>query len=127
MQQRPRPSRALVRFGPGILLVAVAGGVVVAGCEKTRALAGPGGDCDLAIDCLPGLVCLDDPTGRRVCSSDLTGVQGKLPPDGGGPVATPDGGADGAPGPAPSDASVPPPPPQDSGGPPPPQDAAANG
>lgn len=128
MQHRPRPSPVLVRFGPLVVLAAGLGAALVAGCEKTRALAGAGQDCDLAIDCLPGLVCVDDEaTGRRVCSSDLTSVQGEAPPDG-APAPTPEAGADGAPTPTPDAAGTPDAgSPQDSGQPPPPQDAAANG
>jgi hypothetical protein len=133
--RRPRLSRSLLRFAPALTLVAgLAGGVVlVAGCGKERVLASAGGDCDLAIDCLPGLVCLEEKkTGRRICSSDLTSVQGVLPPDGGGAGDASDAGdaqilVDGE-GEVPRlDGGRPPPPPQDSGSLPGPQDAAADG
>ncbi len=94
------------------------------GCSKERALVGAGQDCDLAADCLPGLVCIEEERGgRRVCSNDLTRVQGELPPEGGAPATPAEAGTEGGTPPAPDSGQ----PVQDSGSNPPPQDAATNG
>jgi len=76
---------------------------------KTAELVPAGGECALATDCQPGLVCLGKPDGTRTCESDLSGVTNPVPPnarDGGGD-ATPaaDGAAPDAP-PAPDDATI---------------------
>jgi hypothetical protein len=109
-----------------VLLVAAS--VVVAACGKDRTLVGAGEDCDLATDCLPGLVCIEERrSGRRVCSNDLTTIEGELPPDGATPVEA-DSGEGGTP--VDEDGSTPPlqdaAPRQDSGSIPP-MDAAADG
>lgn len=54
---------------------------------KTAELVPAGGECALATDCQPGLVCLGKPDGTRTCESDLSGVTNPVPPnarDGGG-------------------------------------------
>lgn len=113
---------------PLVPVLAVAASVAVAACGKDRTLVGAGEECDLATDCLPGLVCIEERrSGRRVCSNDLTSVEGELPPDGGGMVEE-DGSADGSTpvdedgGPTPRQDAAP----QDSGSIPP-MDAAADG
>jgi len=82
--------------------------LLVASCSENK-LAGPGGDCFQVTDCEDGLVCVPAPTGdgRRVCSSDVTGIQ--ITPDvdaqasdGNRPDASPNPDA------APNDASTPP-------------------
>ncbi len=54
--------------------------------------AGPGGECFVATDCAVGLVCVEQANKTRVCSSDLSRIAGKAPPEGG-----PDDGGDAAP------------------------------
>lgn len=127
---RPRSvSAALRRFAAVCVLVAGPTGALVLGCQKDQVLVGAGQDCDLAADCQPGLVCIEErASGRRVCSSDLTNVQGELPPDGGAAAAdaSRDGAANPEGGPPPQDGGTVTPP-QDSGSMPGPQDAAADG
>ena len=43
-------------------------------CTPTADPVGRGGECFLAIDCAPGLVCLEQSNKTRMCSDDL-GVQ----------------------------------------------------
>jgi hypothetical protein len=56
-----------------------------------------GGDCTLATDCQPGLVCVPQGS-KHVCSSDLSKVAGQVEADGGnkgtdgGDASTGDGG-----------------------------------
>ncbi len=124
-----RAARLTAVLVPLVPVLAVAASVVVAACGKGPALVGAGEECDLAADCLPGLVCIEERrSGRRVCSSDLTTIEGELPPDGGG-MADEDGSFDGS---APLDDGAVPPRPdagQDSGSNPnpSPMDAAADG
>jgi hypothetical protein len=75
----------------------------VAACSKQDSSAPLGGECYLATDCAPGLVCVPQKNGSRICSNDLTGL-GAAPPEGGmgdageagdaptqdGPVVVPD-------------------------------------
>lgn len=66
----------------------------IAAC-KTAELAAQGGECSLATDCQPGLVCIGKPDGTRTCESDLSGVTNPVPAnarDGGegGPVVDDD-------------------------------------
>lgn len=84
---------------------------------------GPGGECFLATDCAPGLVCVEQANKTRICSDDLNRVAGRTPPD--GAAAEQDGSTDGASTDGPvtprdsgvRDTSAPLP---DTGGPPPP-------
>ncbi len=54
---------------------------------------GKGGECSLATDCAPGLICIPQKD-TRVCSDDLSNVAGKPPPDGGAAEAGEGGDAD---------------------------------
>lgn len=57
-----------------------------AACKGSAALVQKGGECLLASDCAPGLVCVAQRNGPRVCTDDLSSVGGRPPPDGGGPA-----------------------------------------
>jgi hypothetical protein len=73
--------------------------VLVGACSSKFSAVGRGGECFLATDCAPGLVCLEQPNKTRVCGDDLTNVTGRLPPDGGGAqdaAVAEEGGLDGA-------------------------------
>ena len=48
-------------------------------CSSSPALVAAGGACFAASDCQPGLVCVPQKNGARVCSSDLTQVTGRPP------------------------------------------------
>jgi len=88
--------RARVRTGIQVLavLVPLALAVLVPlACANETSLAGAGEECFAATDCLPGLVCVPQRGGSRLCSSDLTQVAGRPPPEAG--VADAEGGADG--------------------------------
>lgn len=89
------------------------------GCSTTTEAVPYGGECFVASDCAPGLVCITQPNGARACTDDLSGSTGDPPGTGGGTdgggaadgAAAEDGGeADG--GPSPEDAGGTP----DSGG-----------
>jgi hypothetical protein len=54
----------------------------LAACSKDSSAVARGGECYLATDCAPGLVCVPQKDGRRLCSDDLTGL-GNPPPEGG--------------------------------------------
>jgi len=87
---------------------------------------GPGGECSLATDCIPGLVCVEQQNGARLCSDDLTRVAGEAPPDG-APAAR-DAAMSDAPADAPPmgrDTGVPDTG-RDTGGPPPPVDSGSD-
>jgi hypothetical protein len=100
-------------------------------CSSTASLVGAGGACELAADCLEGLVCIPDTTSAtgRSCSSDLSSIQmTEFPDTGTDATMDTDGSDDGAVttyptdsgGNPPSDATTP----NDSGGgTPPPQDS----
>lgn len=92
-----------------ILVVAVplaaALGLAFSACDANTTRVGAGGECFLATDCEPGLVCVPQQNGSRICSSDLSRVAGRPPPEAGprdageagdaGEDATPeDGGPD---------------------------------
>jgi hypothetical protein len=85
------------------------GALASASCSSGGGLVGPGGECFLATDCAPGLVCVEQPNKTRVCSDDLRRVAGRTPPEGG---ADEDGGPEAD---ATSDASDQPPPTEDAG------------
>jgi hypothetical protein len=70
----------------GVLLLASA-------CGSSSNAVGPGGECFLATDCAPGLVCIEQANKTRVCSDDLSRVAGRPPPEGG--AAEADGGEGG--------------------------------
>lgn len=125
----PRLSFA-IRVARNVALALTAGVAAVlfgAACAKETAV-GPGGECFLATDCAPGLVCVEQAKGGRTCTDDLSRVAGKPPPEAGAADASAEAGEGGADGAAPGDGGPPPPPqdsgtPQDSGNPPPPQDS----
>lgn len=111
-------------------LTSVLGALVFASaCTSKASAVGAGGECFLATDCAPGLVCIEQANKTRICSDDLSRVAGRTPPDGAVAADAGDeageGGVDGAlpdvvvlP---PPDANVPDttPPPPDTGPPPP--------
>lgn len=70
---RERPFRAL------FALLAVVSVATAAAC-KTATLASQGGECALATDCEPGLVCLTNKDGTRSCQSDLSSVTKPVDP-----------------------------------------------
>ena len=67
--------------------------VVPLACGNVTSLSGPGEECFAATDCQAGLVCVPQREGSRLCSSDLTMVAGRPPPEAG--AAESDGGPDG--------------------------------
>ena len=56
--------------------------VLALACSSSPALVAAGGDCFAASDCEPGLVCVPQKNGPRVCSSDLSQVTGRPPAEG---------------------------------------------
>lgn len=80
-----------------VLAPLLAGAALVFACATDASLVGPGGECFLASDCQPGLVCIEQRDKRRVCTDDLTGVEGRPPQQGeAGEAGEPaEGGADG--------------------------------
>src|SRR5207253_1845432 len=75
-----RPFRILV--AATALAVAITGFVLIA-CDADTARVGAGAECFLATDCEDGLVCVPQQNGSRICSSDLTRVAGRPPPEAG--------------------------------------------
>ena len=73
----------------GVTLGPVAFAIV--SCNASTNLVGKGGECFLASDCAPGLVCVEI-NKQRVCSDDLTSVAGRPPPEGGAPREAGEGG-----------------------------------
>ena len=57
--------------------------VIPLACASDPEVVGAGGECFAASDCAPGLVCVPQRGGARVCSSDLTQVVGRPPPEAG--------------------------------------------
>lgn len=112
---------SLVLAGLGVL-------VMLDACGGAKA-AGPNGECFVADDCQPGLVCIEQKDKSRICTDDLTRAAGTVPPDGAAPpdageAGTEEGGTpgDGGTTPPPKDSGTTPPP-KDSGTTPPPQDS----
>jgi hypothetical protein len=104
--RRERWLRVGAILGPFALAIAVP-----VACASKPSPSGPGEDCFAASDCQPGLVCVPQKSGAFVCSSDLTQVAGRPPPEAG--VADSEAGDAPA-----SDAPIIPPPdaqPQDTG------------
>ena len=60
-----------------------AGGTLAFACAPTTAPVGAGGECFVATDCEPGLVCVAQRSGARECTSDLSQVVGQAPPEAG--------------------------------------------
>ena len=105
--------RKLLFLTPAAVVLGLLG---LFGACSSGALVAEGGACFQAIDCEPGLVCI-----QQKCTKDLTSIA-IVPPEAGGPMdaANPDGtitydGATDAP--PPKDTGVPdsPPPPKDTG------------
>src|SRR5688572_33385332 len=65
--------------------------LAIPSCNASTNLVNKGGECFLASDCAPGLVCVEV-NKQRVCSDDLTGVAGRPPPEGGAPREAGEGG-----------------------------------
>jgi hypothetical protein len=76
--RRERWLRAAAILGPFALAIAVP-----VACASRPTPSGPGEDCFAATDCQPGLVCVPQKSGAFVCSSDLTQVAGRPPPEAG--------------------------------------------
>jgi len=72
-----------VRFVPRFACVAPFFALIAAACGSQSSSVGQGGECQVASDCVEGLVCVPQKDGTRVCSNDLSGVQ-KTPPTSGG-------------------------------------------
>lgn len=71
-------ARAAVVVVPLFLAV-----MVPLACASDPALVGAREECFVASDCEPGLVCVPQRGGARVCSNDLSQVVGRPPPEGG--------------------------------------------
>ena len=118
-------SRALAVALTSALAVLVVGSA----CTAKVTQVGAGGECFLASDCAPGLICIEQANKPRICSDDLSRVAGRPPAE---PGADEDGGdgEGGVPDGSAGDVTQPPPdtgvpdtnqPPPDTGAPP--QDA----
>ena len=78
----------------GALLAALGlSAFVLFACTGDTPAVAAGGDCFLASDCEPGLVCIAQPSGVRQCSNDLSKVTGKPPPEAGPADASREGEA----------------------------------
>jgi hypothetical protein len=116
---------AVARVGVRVVVfggLATIGAVLVAGaCKSTQNAVGPGGECFLATDCAPGLICIEQSNGARICSDDLSEVAGRPPPEAGPPGDGSDEGGEGGPlpdgEPPPTDAGQDTKPPADTGPP----------
>lgn len=60
-------------------------------CTATATQVEEGGECFVATDCMPGLVCIEQANKTRICSDDLARVAGE-PPPAAGTVKEPDAG-----------------------------------
>lgn len=67
----------------GSLAVCAMAGLAFAACDADTTRVGAGAECFLATDCEPGLVCVPQQNGSRICSSDLSRVAGRPPPEAG--------------------------------------------
>lgn len=119
--------------GTSFVLAGLSVLVLVDACSSSK-LAGQGGECFVADDCAPGLVCIEQKDKSRICTNDLTLAAGTVPPDGAAPDAgdAGEGGTTGEGGTPPNDSGTTPPkdsgtttPPKDSGTNPPPQDSGS--
>lgn len=72
-------SRAFPAVLPFLAAFAAAALLGAGACADREASLGAGSRCFLASECAPGLVCVPQEDGTRVCSSDLRGVQGEPP------------------------------------------------
>jgi hypothetical protein len=84
----------------------VLAGAALLACVAQPSPVGPGGECFLASDCAPGLICVEQREGTRVCTDDLSRVTGRPrePEDAG--EGEGDGGDPDASTPVPEDAGV---------------------
>ncbi|MBX3186950.1 MAG: hypothetical protein KF819_08045 [Labilithrix sp.] len=71
--------RRKAAFAVGVICLGASGFFA---CAPDRVLVGPGGECFVATDCEPGLVCVPHRNGSRSCSADLSQVEGRPPPMG---------------------------------------------
>lgn len=76
--------RAGVRRSRRAVLVAVVAPIFLLlllplACTPDTERVGAGGECFIASDCQPGLVCVPQRGGARACSSDLSQVVGRPP------------------------------------------------
>lgn len=69
-----RLARAAVVAAPLLLSV-----ILPLACAQDPERVGAGGECFVASDCAPGLVCVPQRGGARACSSDLSQVVGRPP------------------------------------------------
>jgi hypothetical protein len=83
----PAKQRRRARLGIVAAVLAVPT-LVAAACAPKNSASGAGQECFVATDCEPGLVCVPQRGGARLCSADLSQVTGR--PPGGPPMA--DGG-----------------------------------
>lgn len=77
-----RVRRAAVVLVPLLLTV-----LVPLACSDETALSAAGEECFAATDCQAGLVCVPQRNGSRLCSSDLSQVEGRPPPEAGADAA----------------------------------------
>jgi hypothetical protein len=91
-RRSPRLARLVQALVAGFVAT-IGSGLVASACSAKASAVGPGGECFLATDCAPGLVCIEQPNKTRVCSDDLSRVAGRTPPD--GAVENQDGSTDG--------------------------------
>ncbi len=82
MTRRRLLATALVT-GPVALLLAVGLAAGPAGCTPDNPRVQKGGECFLATDCAPGLICVPLRSGARLCSDDVSQVSGRPPPEAG--------------------------------------------
>ncbi len=89
--------------------MALAVALVPQACSQKDSAVAKGQPCFLASDCQPGLVCVPQDNGSRICTDDLSGVAGEGPMEAGRDGNMPEAGEGGRD--APSDS-----PPADTGG-----------
>lgn len=73
-------ARSLAAGLTATLLVVV---LVASACAPQSSRVGAGGECFLATDCAPGLICIEQADKTRLCSDDLSRVAGRPASDGG--------------------------------------------
>jgi hypothetical protein len=93
----------------GFVALSLAVAVAPQACSQKDSTVAKGQPCFLASDCDPGLVCVPQDNGTRICTDDINGIAGDGPMEAGADANMPEAGEGG--GDAPSDS----PPPMDSG------------